>query len=107
MTPLLALPLLAGIGLLYAALWTVYAKALSDNRAVRSALMDAVITSFSFIAWAIMSSTGFDNKPSGIIAYSIGGAIGTYIIVKRRQPNQTDGSSVQVKESALREPKDD
>jgi uncharacterized BrkB/YihY/UPF0761 family membrane protein len=80
----LALPLLAAIGLLYAGLWAVYVHALNGKRPLIAAIIDAVVTSFSFAAWAIMARTGHENDAMGIIAYSFGGAIGTYTILKMR-----------------------
>lgn len=84
MTLWVAVPLLAGIGLLYAGLWAVYIHALNGKRPLIAALVDAVVTSFSFVAWAIMARTGRENDAAGIIAYSIGGAIGTYMILKMK-----------------------
>jgi uncharacterized BrkB/YihY/UPF0761 family membrane protein len=48
MTPWVALPLLAGIGLLYAGLWAVYVNALNGKRPFVAAVIDAIVTSFSF-----------------------------------------------------------
>lgn len=84
MTPLVALPLLAGIGLLYAGLWTVYIRALNGDRPLAAAAIEFIVTSFSFAAWAIMSRTGHDNDVFGIMAYSFGGSVGTYTILRMK-----------------------
>jgi len=85
MTHLLALPLLASIGLLYAGLWAVYVRALNGDRPIVAAILDAIVTSFGFIAWVIMSHTGRESSAAGIAAYSIGGAIGTYITLRMKK----------------------
>lgn len=84
LTPLVALPLLAGIGLLYAVASTVYIRALNERSALAAAFLDALVTSFGFVAWSIMQSTGHENSVFGIASYCLGGSLGTYIIMRRR-----------------------
>lgn len=84
MTLWVAAPLLAGIGLLYAGLWAVYVHSLNGKRPLVAAIVDAIVTSFSFAAWAIMARTGRENDVVGILAYSFGGAVGTYMILKMK-----------------------
>jgi uncharacterized BrkB/YihY/UPF0761 family membrane protein len=85
MTLLLAMPLLASIGLLYAGLWAVYVRALNGDRPIVAAILDAIVTSFGFIAWAIMAQTGRENSAGGIAAYAFGGAVGTYITLRMKK----------------------
>ena len=100
MTPWVAIPLLAGIGLLYAGLWAVYDHALQSKRPLFAALVDAVVTSFSFIAWAIMVRTGRETSIDGIIAYSVGAAFGTYFIVRIRQKQAVEAEAKALEKDA-------
>jgi hypothetical protein len=84
MSLLLALPLLAGIGLLYAGLWAVYVHTLNGKRPLVAAIADAVVTTFSFAAWAVMARTGRENDVLGIVVYALGGAVGTYIVLRMK-----------------------
>jgi hypothetical protein len=85
-----ALPLMASIGLIYAGLSTVYIKALSAENPLLAAFFDALVTSCGFIAWSLMQYTGHESSPMGIAAYCLGGAVGTYTIMRRRQKHSVD-----------------
>ena len=103
MSPILALPLLAGIGLLYAGLWAVYVHTLNGKRPLVAAIADAVVTTISFAAWAIMARTGRENDVLGIIVYAMGGAVGTYIVLrmKMRRAEMEQKALAQKQESQL------
>lgn len=84
-----ALLTLFTIGILHDVLWTVYIRAVSDSRRFKAAFTAGTLTAFGCTAWMIVTKTGAEGSVLGIAAYSIGGAIGTYMCLKSK-PKPTE-----------------
>lgn len=74
-----ALLLLFLIGILHDVLWTLYIRAISVNRRTRAAVVSGLLTAFGFTAWALVAKTGAESTIPGILCYSVGGALGTFM----------------------------
>jgi hypothetical protein len=81
----LALLVLFTLGVLHDILWTLYIRAVSMDLRIRASLVSGLLTAFGFVAWSIMVKTGFEATAIGIVAYSVGGTLGTYISFNRRK----------------------
>jgi uncharacterized protein YebE (UPF0316 family) len=79
MNALLVVTALFAVGLLQDALAALYIRLAANNNIFWASVISVLITLISCSAWVIMADTLISGGIHNLIAYAIGGGVGTYI----------------------------
>jgi uncharacterized protein YebE (UPF0316 family) len=78
---MLSLLVLFLLGIFHDALWALYFRLTAEGYGIASAIASMVITVMSFTIFANLVTDVMQGSYSHLIAYTLGGGIGTYAIV--------------------------
>lgn len=81
---MLSLLVLFVLGIVHDALWALYFRLAAEGHSISSAIASMVITVMSFTIFANLVTEVMQGDYSQLIAYTLGGGIGTFLIVWMR-----------------------